>query len=271
MANLEFQADATFGTLVNELPSEVPKEPQASPLASIRRGRAVRPRRILLYGVQGVGKSTWACSAPDAIVVPTEDGVEDLDVARFPVADTLDEFRANLVSLRDEPHDFKTVVVDSVDWLEKLVWADVSAKAGVATIADIDFGKGYTRSADTFSKVLGVLDRLRAQGMTVILVAHSRIEKLTPPDTDPYDKYVPDLHKSVSAMVQEWCDEVLFACYRIHTVQKDGDFGKKQTKALGGDRIIRTQEQPYCSAKCRLRDVPAELKLSWPAFAKYLS
>lgn len=264
----QIESDFGIGEVIEATPEVAPS---VSPLSRVTSGRVKKPRRIMIYGVQGVGKSTFATRAPNAIVVATEEGVNDIEVAKFPVAKTLTEFRQNLVSLRDERHSFKAVVIDSVDWLEKLVFADVAREAGLPSIGDIDYGRGYPKAADKFGAMLGVLDTLRDQGMTVILVAHCRQEKVKPAECEPYDKYMPDLHRTISSQLQEWCDEVLFAAYQIGTIKKEGEFGREHVRAVGGLRILRTQEQPYCSAKCRLPNVPTELPLSWPEFSKYLA
>lgn len=211
--------------------------------------------------------TTWAAKAPSPIFVQTEDGAGDIDAAKFPVAQSLPEFRANLVSLRDEKHDFKTVVVDSLDWLEqRLIWPAVCQMEGVKTITDIDWGKGYDKAAEMFRKMLTVLDQLRDNGMTVVLIAHSKIETQRKPNLDPYDKYLPAMHRHVVKLVEEWADEVFFANYEVHTVSKDD--GKGHVKAIGGNRLIWTQEQPYCSAKCRLEGMPERIPLDWSEYAK---
>lgn len=244
-------------------------EPTSSGLSCIRKGAVSRPRRLVLYGVPAVGKSTFAAGSEKPIFIPTEDGIDDLDVDSFPLSRSLADFRNAVVTLRNESHDYQTVVVDSLDWLERLVQADVAAKAGVDSIGDIDFGKGYVRALDTFEKILAALNGLRDKGMSVVLIAHSDVVRVDPPDVECYDKYEPALHKKVTALVKEWCDELFFACYRIHVVSEKSKFGKESAKPVGGDRIMRTVEQPYCSAKCRLKGVPEVLPLSWPAYKEH--
>lgn len=240
-------------------------------LDQIQTGIASPPRRILLYGTAGVGKSTFAAMAPSPIFLQTEDGLDRIDCARFPLVTSFEEVMAQLEALYTVEHDYQTVVIDSADWLERLIWAEVCTKRGVASIEDIGFAKGYTFALGHWRDVLDGLAALRNQrGMGVILIAHARIEKFDNPETDAYDRYVPRLHKTASAMVTEWCDEVLFASYRVHTKTTDEGFNKKRAQGIGtGERILRTTERPAHIAKNRL-DLPDELPLDYAAFAAHL-
>ena len=106
--------------------------------------------------------------------------------------------------------------------------------------------------------------------MTVILIAHAKIERFENPETESYDRYVPRLHKYARAVVQEWCDEVLFATYKVYTKVTDEGFNRKKAKGMGsGERVIRTTERPAHLAKNRL-NLPDELPLDWPAYAQYI-
>lgn len=240
-------------------------------LTQVVKGKQPKPRRIMLYGVQGIGKSTFASKAPKPIFIQTEDGQGDIDCHRFPMAKKFDDVIAALRELYSEKHDYKTVIIDSVDWLERIIWADVCENKGVKNIEDIGYAKGYTFALDQWRKVTDGLSALRAdKGMTSILIAHSRIEKFENPETDTYDRYAPKLHKHANAMVQEWCDEVLFATYKIFTKTTDEGFNKKRSQAVGsGERVIRTSERPAHAAKNRL-NLPDELPLSWDAFAGHI-
>lgn len=107
--------------------------------------------------------------------------------------------------------------------------------------------------------------------MTIILIAHARIERFENPETDTYDRYTPRLHRLASQLIMEWCDEVLFAAYRVHTKQTDAGFDRKRTQAIGtGERILRTTERPAHVAKNRL-NLPAELPLDWDAYARFFT
>ncbi len=163
-------------------------------------------------------------------------------------------------------------VSDSLDWLERLIWAKVCATRQVATIEDIGYSKGYTFALTHWRDVLDGLAALREhRGMTVILIAHARIERFENPETEAYDRYVPRLHKTATALVSEWCDEVLFATYRVFTKATDEGFNQKRVKGLGsGERVLRATERPSHLAKNRL-NLPDELPLAWSEFAKHLT
>jgi hypothetical protein len=237
-------------------------------IKQVQKGRRPMPRRVMLYGTHGIGKSTFGAMAEAPIFIPTEDGVGDIDCESFPLAQSLGQVMAALESLYTSDHGYKTVVIDSLDWLERLIWAEVCADKGVESIEDIGYAKGYTFAIDKWRAVLGALDALRSdRGMAVILIAHSKIEKFENPETEPYDRYSPRLHKLASALVQEWSDEVLFATYRVLTRKVDEGFNKAKHQGLGtGERIVRTTERPAHVAKNRI-GLPEEFPLDYRVFA----
>jgi hypothetical protein len=240
-------------------------------LNHIMAGPKPGPRRMLVYGTAGVGKSTFATCAPNAVVIQTEDGLNEIDTHKFPVAESLDAVMECLAALYSEPHEFRTVVIDSLDWLERLIHAKVCQSRQVASIEDIGYGKGYTFALSHWRDVLDGLAALRAsRGMTVVLIAHAKIERFENPETEAYDRYVPRLHKTAAALVAEWCDEVLFATYKVFTKATDEGFNQKRVQGLGsGERVLRTTERPSHLAKNRLA-LPDELPLIWSEFANHL-
>lgn len=241
-------------------------------LKQVERGRRAAPRRLMLYGTHGIGKSSCAARAPAPIFIQTEDGLGEIDCDRFPLTNSYHEAITALAELYSEQHDYRTVVIDSLDWLERLIWADVCQKRGVQNIEDIGYSKGYVFALTQWRDVLAGLDALRNErGMTVVLIAHAKIEKYENPETDSYDRFAPRLHKLASAMVQEWCDEVFFASYQVHTRQTDEGFGRKSVRGIGtGERVIHTTERPAHVAKNRL-NLPDELPLDWDAYAQFFS
>jgi hypothetical protein len=238
----------------------------------IHTGRRHSPPRLLIYGTEGIGKSTTASQAPNPIFVPTEDGLDQIDCASFPLAGKLADVESALKSLINEKHDFETVVIDSVDWLERLVWDVLCEQYGVSSIEKVDGGyaKGYTHALTHWRKVLNDLNTLRTQrGMCVILLAHAKVEKFEDPEASAYDRYSPRLHKHVTALITEWADAVLFATRKIITKTEEAGFNRERTIASGlgkdgGERILRCVGSPACVAKNRY-GLPAELPLSWPA------
>jgi GTPase SAR1 family protein len=236
----------------------------------IKKGKQPGPRKILLYGEAGVGKSTWANEAPGTIFLNIEDGLADLDCHSSP---HLQDFTSvvNCVSwLANNPHEYKTVAVDTLDWLEKLIHREVAAGANKPTIGDIPYGRGYDAAVKKWDFLLSGFDSLYRRGMGIILLAHDRVVKVNDPGMPMYEKREPDLHASSCAMLREWCQEVLFAQFRIFTRSEDQGFGRERTIATGGkERFIQTTKSASAEAKNRL-NLPDELPMSWAAYAGYL-
>jgi hypothetical protein len=237
-------------------------------LASLKRTTALSSPRILVHGVAGVGKTTFAAAAPNPVFILTEDGLGTLDVPHFPLARTFDQVMEALGVLYSEPHDFKTVVIDSVDWLEPHIWARACQDNGWSSIEDPGYGKGYVAALGFWRDHLDGLNALRNErGMTVIQIAHTDIRRFDSPEHEPYDRYQIKLHARAAALLQEHSDVVLFANYRISTIRADVGFNKKVTRALGsGERVLYTAERPAFLAKNRF-GLPDSLPLSWEAFA----
>ena len=237
-------------------------------LASLKSIASSSPPRILTYGVAGVGKTTFATSAPGVVVVPTEDGLGKIKVPHFPLAKSFDAVMEALAALYSEAHEYKTVVVDSIDWLEPLVWQRACKDNGWGSIEEPGYGKGYIAALDLWRQYLEGLNALRDErGMTVIQIAHTDIKRFDSPEHEPYDRYVIKLHGRAAALLQEHSDVVLFANYRISTVKSDIGFNKKVTRALGsGERVLYTAERPAFIAKNRY-GLPDVLPLDWQAFA----
>ena len=227
---------------------------------------------------EGVGKSTTAAQAPKAIFIPTEDGLDQIDCQSFPLAKCYEDVVRAITALYSEEHAFQTVVIDSVDWLERLVWDEVCREYGVKSIekADGGYAKGYTHALTQWREVLDGLDALRNErGMCVVLVAHSKIEKFEDPESAAYDRYSPRLHKHASALVTEWADAVLFATRKFRTESEDAGFGRERNIAValgkdGGERVLKTVGGPSCVAKNRY-SLPAELPLNWQALMDALT
>ncbi len=251
--------------------SKAKKPSKPAGLAGITKGKVKKPRRIILYGVDGIGKSTLASNAPSPIFIPTEDGLADIDCESFPHAKSWPEVKQHLTALCKEKHEYKTVVIDSLDWLERLIWGQVCTDNNVASIDEIGYGKGYNAAITIWQEFLRAMDYLRnSKGMGCLLIAHAKVIKFENPEGENYDQYSMALHKLAAPIMREWADEVLFASYKVYTKTKEGDFGREETKAIGGDeRILRTREKPYCQAKNRA-NLPDEIPMSWEAYSACL-
>lgn len=241
-------------------------------LESIQKGRLQHPPRVLIYGTEGIGKSTFAAQSTAPVFVQTEDGCDGIDVDKFPLAVDFNDVAKALTALAQEEHQYQTVVVDSLDWLERDIWASVCQRFGVSNIekADGGYARGYTHALDEWKTFVNLLSRLRSRGMAVVLIAHSKIEKFEDPENASYDRYAPRLHKHAKALLCEWVDVVGFATRKMRTQSEDAGFGRKRNIAAGlgkggGDRVLRLVGGPACEAKNRY-GMPDEIPLDWKAF-----
>jgi hypothetical protein len=241
-------------------------------LGTIQKGRQQTAPRILLYGSEGVGKSTLGSQTPGAIFVPTEDGLGQIDCHSFPLAKSFEDVISALGALYSEKHDYQTVVIDSLDWLERLVWDAVCRDYGAKSIEKVDggYGKGYVHALPYWRKVLDGVDALHKEhGMLVLLLAHAKVERFEDPESSAYDRYSPRLHKHAGALLTEWVDIVTFATRKFRVEREEAGFNRERGIAHpvgkdGGERILRTVGGPSCVAKNRY-SLPAELPLSWDA------
>lgn len=235
------------------------------------------PPRVVIYGQEGIGKSTFAANAPKPIFLQTENGLGRIRTHKMPLATSYRQFMDQLGNVVAGGHDFETLNVDSLDWLEKLIWEDVCKRFNVAHIekADGGYARGYKHALAEWKEVLEGFDAARSAGMAIVLIAHARVERFEDPESSPYDRYTLRLHKDADALIREWSDAVLFATRKMRTVTEDAGFNKKRTIAKevgadGGERVLRCIGSPACVAKNRY-DLPAEIPLAWDEFAKYLT
>lgn len=235
-------------------------------LASLRQRSESKPPRLLVYGTAGIGKTSLGMAAPAPVFIQTEDS--EVTCPTFGLLRTYGEVMEAIGSLYGEPHDFRTLVLDSVDWLEPLVWAETARINGWANIEAAGYGKGYVAALDQWRTLLDGMNALRDErGMTILLIAHCEIKRFDSPETEPYDRYQIKLHNRASAMVQEHVDAVLFANYRVSTVKADLGFNKKAVRGVGaGDRLLYTNERPAFLAKNRF-GLADTLPLDWATLA----
>jgi hypothetical protein len=228
-----------------------------SGVLNITRGRRQAAVRGTLYGNEGVGKTTLATQFPAPLVLDTEDGTNHIDVARASIHDWKTLTLA-MTELAVNSQGFKTVVVDSADWAEKLLVEWLLKTSGKKSIEDFGFGKGYVMLQEHFTRFLASCDVLVGQGINVVFVAHSMVKRVSPPDqTDGYDRYELKLTKQVSPLLREWCDLLLFCTYKTKLVE--GSDGR--LKATGGkDRVMHAEHSAAWDAKNRF-DLPAEMPM----------
>lgn len=234
-------------------------------LSQVTKGKVKLPHLVLLYGPDGVGKSTFAASAPSPLFIGTEKGTANLDVARAPSPKTFADVIAVIDELRTAHHDFKTVVLDSLDWLEPMVWAHACAANGWANIEAPGYGKGYIAANGEWMTLRAKLDMLRDERkMNVILIAHSLIRTFQDPQNNVgYDRYQLKLNEKAAALFREFVDSVLFANYEVFAKK---DKGEQKGKAYGdGARFMYSERRPAFDAKNR-HSLPFKLPLSWDEY-----
>ena len=241
-------------------------------LASISRQPTLAPPRIVLFGPHGIGKTTFGAQAPSPIILPFEDGIAKLDVPHFPLLRSFGEAMEAIAALYSEAHEYATVVVDSLDWLEPLVWAETCSRHKFETIESPGFGKGFLFALDIWREFFAGLVALREQkGMCVILLAHQEIKAFNDPNTEPYDRYQLKLQARAAALAEEWADCVLFANFRTYTAKSNAGFNKTVTRGVGsGERVLYTEERPGFRAKNRYA-LPPEMPFSWAHFSQALA
>lgn len=226
---------------------------------SVQQKPKPQPPRILLYGTQGIGKSTFGSMAPNPVFIQTEDGLDALDVPHFPLAKTWSEVMQYIEELCSQEHQYETLVIDSVDWLERLAWDQLCAEKNVKNIDDIPYGKGYGLVMDLWREYIQAINYLReAKNMMIVQIAHAEIKRFENPETDGYDRYQVKMHKNASALLLEHSDIVLFANHVVSVRKSQAGFSEK-TKAIGaGERVLHTEERPAFLAKNRY-SMPPEL------------
>ena len=241
-------------------------------LKSIRKGKQLRPPRMVVYGEHGLGKSTFASQAPDAIFIPTEDGLGAIDASSFPVATSYKDVIDAIGVLLTDSHDYQTVVIDSLDWLENLIWKHVAKEGNHKSIEDYGYGKGYVLAADQMREVFDGLDALwKERNMAVILTAHSQIKRFDDPASEPYDRYMLKLHTKTSGIVQEWVDIVGYVAQKMIVKKQEVGFDKKVARGVAtGGHVLHLSRSPSYDAKNRF-GLPATIPLSWSAFADALA
>lgn len=236
-------------------------------LASIRRGGSDRAPIILVHGTPGIGKTTFASCAPDPVFIRTEDGLGNLEVDAFPVANTFEEVMETLAALYED-HAYRTVVLDSLSALEPLIWARVAQDHEKKTIEDLGYGKGYVIAMHYWQEVMAAIKGLSERGVAPILIAHTDIVRYDSPETEPYDRYQIKLHKRAFQYLYEQCDVIAFATLPVMVRKQDSD-DRKGRGIQKGERLLHLVEKPAYIAKNRY-SMPDSVPLDWDTFAAHL-
>lgn len=210
-------------------------------------------QKVVVYGPEGIGKSTFASQFPDPLFIDTEGSTKKLNVRRFSKP-TSWEMLNGMVREAMKSHPCKTLVIDTIDWAEQLCIISVCSKNNKTGIEDFGYGKGYVYEREEFGKFLNLLQEVVDSGINVVLTAHAQIKKFEQPDEmGSYDRWELKLGQKtgsqISPLVKEWADTILFANYKTVVVATDKE-GKK-FKAQGGQRVMYTSHNPCWDAKNR--------------------
>jgi len=223
-------------------------------IKSLKSSTSINPPIMLVYGVDGIGKTSFAAEFPSPIYLPTE-GERAPKGVDIPTPGTIESFNdiINVIGeLLEGGHDLKTVIIDSLDGLEPLIWAATAARLGVSSIEEPGFGKGYVEADNEWRDFLSGVSALAASGMHVVMLAHPEIIRFDSPTTDPYSRYTPKLHKRGNALVREQADIVAFMNYRVSLKEKEVGPKKTVAHAEGGkERQIHLAEGAGYVAKNR--------------------
>ena len=235
----------------------------------ITRGKIPSAKKVVIYGPEGIGKSTFASRFPDPVFIDTEGSTKDMDVARLPEASSWQMIAEEIEYIRTNPNTCRTIVVDTIDWAERMCVEHICQKHRKNGIEDFGYGNGYVYVAEEFGRFLNKLEEVVKAGVNVVLTAHSQVRKFEQPDEmGAYDRYELKLGKKTSSqtspLVKEWADKLLFANYKTYSVAAD-DKGKK-FKAQGGERVLYTSHHSCWDAKNRY-GLPDQVPFSYDSIA----
>ena len=220
-------------------------------LSNIRMKTKLKPPRIVLFGSSGVGKTSFAASMNKPIFICTEDGLGKIEVPHFPLAKSFEDVMENLQSLINNENDYKTLVIDSLDWLEPLVWDKACQDNNWKSIEQPGYGKGYVEVLKYWREYISLLNELREKGFMIMQIAHNQIKRFESPEIEAYDRHELKLHRKAADLILEHSDCCFFANFKLGTVQVKGKGGNMTTKAVAGDRVVYTVEKPAYLAKNR--------------------
>lgn len=235
---------------------------------NITKGKIAKAQKVVVYGPEGIGKSTFAAQFPNPLFIDTEGSTNNMEVARLdkPSSWTMILQQIDFIKL-NKP--CQTVVIDTIDWAERLGIDFVCSRGDKTSITKFGYGEGYIQLEEEFGKFLNRLSDLIEVGINVVLTAHAKITKFEQPDElGAYDRYELKLGNKTTAktasLVKEWADMVLFCNYKTMSVATD-DKGTK-FKGQGGKRVIYTTHHPAWDAKNRF-GLPEEMDMNYSLIA----
>lgn len=234
-------------------------------------GKIPSAKKTVVYGPEGIGKSTFASQFPDPVFIDTEGSTKDMDVTRFERPESWQMLLDEVRHVKEHPDVCRTLVVDTADWAEMLCMTQVCDRNHKGSIEEFSYGKGYVYVQEEFGRLLNLLEEVVKAGIHVVLTAHAKMRKFEQPDElGAYDRWEMKLTKQTAPMVKEWADMVLFANYKTFVVNVDGQGAQKgKNKVQGGARVMYTSHHPCWDAKNRY-GLPEELPFSYDAIRHIL-
>lgn len=223
-------------------------------------GKIAVAQKVVVYGPEGIGKSTFASKFPSPLFIDTEGSTVHMDVKRTVRPSSWTMLMDQVKEIRNTYKICGTLIIDTADWAEMLCIDHICAKLNVKGIEDLGYGKGYTYLEEEFGRLLNLLQEVVNVGINVVLTAHAQMRKFEQPDElGAYDRFELKLEKKTSALVKEWADMVLFVNYKTIVVNVDNQGAAKgKNKAHGGHRVMYTSHHPCWDAKNR-HSLPEEL------------
>ena len=238
-------------------------------MVHVNRGRKRRPRKIVMHSAHKVGKSTWASKAPEPIFADCESGLGDIDCNSTDRILDWDQLYTTAGYFLHTPRGYRTFVLDTLDWAERLCHQKLCREANASSINSgkiLGYGEGYRRASIEFDKLLKVFDAGIQNGIGIIILSHSKAVKVEEPGIPAYTHYAMDVHDAISSMVCEWADDILFANTRVYVRQEEAGFNRTRGIAAGGtERYVLTSKSAIAEAGNRC-GLPEELPLEWDAY-----
>lgn len=229
---------------------------------SIISGKQNKASRIVLHGAAGVGKTTLAASLGKALIVPTEEGSNHLDVDRLPLCKSykqvVDSLKWAYDNLKSGEIDHDVVVLDSIDWAENMVEADLAKE-----MFDQSYGKGAIEIGSRIGRLLRGLDAINGLGVKVVVIAHSEMKNVELAEGGAYSRWQPKLSKRSNARLQEWSDAVGYCKVEVIVREESTGFSKRGVGVGTGRRVLCLNPSPSYVAKVRSSEkVPATIDMS---------
>jgi hypothetical protein len=227
----------------------------------ITKGKQHRAQRVVIYGVESVGKSTFAAQFPKPLFLDVEGGTAHLDTDRAEINSAL-ELDEALTACKSA--EYQSIIIDSADWAERLILEHMLVTDKKKSVEDYGYGKGFVMLAEKFARLLSVADQLITAGKNVVFIAHSKVQRVEPPDLmSAYDRFELKLTKQSAPLLKEWADELWFFKFKTKTVESESG----RSKGIGGkERIILTTHSAAYDAKTR-SGLAEELPMAWESVA----